>query len=91
MSNVFNPPYIMMHVVVKIYEVNYPGNKIREVKSSETMKDKRVVKLECFSKLPFWTYNYLKKLKTFTFWCMVIPLVVHIRFTPNEGPKRFVS
>jgi hypothetical protein len=33
---------------------------------------------------------YIKKITTFFFWCMVVPLV-HIWFTPNEGPKGFVN
>ena len=32
-----------------------------------------------FQNCPFWTYN--KRINTFIFWCMV-----HIWFTPSEGP-----
>ena len=32
--------------------------------------------------------HVLKKINTFTFWCMVI-FLGHIRFTPSEGSKAF--
>ena len=45
----------------------------------KTREDKRTVKLEFFQNCPFWTYN--KKIRTFTFWCMVIPIDPHSLFT----------
>ena len=52
---------------------------------------KRMVKFELFfiPKLSFWAYIYIY-INTFTFWCMVIPMV-HIQFTPSERPKGFVN
>ena len=41
-----------------------------------------------FQNYPFWTFK--KKINTFTFGCMVIPLD-HIQFTTNNGPKGFIN
>ena len=51
----------------------------------KTREDKRMVYLEFPSKLPFME-TYLKIFSRFTFWCLV-----HIWFTPGEGPKGFVN
>jgi len=48
--------------------------------------DKRrqeMVKLEFFQNCPFWTC--VKKFNTFTFWCMIIPLVNYQ--TMDVGPS----
>ena len=48
----------------------------------KTKVDKKMVKLD------FWAYT--KKISTFTFGAWSF-LLVHIWFTPNEGPKAFVD
>ena len=56
----------------------------------KTREDKRImVKLESFSKLSV-LGHILKKISTFTFGAWSF-LLVHIRFTPDEEPKGFVS
>jgi len=47
----------------------------------KTTKDKRMVKLEFHSNMPFWTYINLKKFSTFNLRCMVIPLGPHAVYT----------
>jgi len=51
---------------------------------------KRVIKIYfiLFLNFPFWAY--IKKNSTFTFGAWSF-LLVHIQFTPSEGPKSFVN
>ena len=58
----------------------------------KTKKDKRMIKLEFFIYFSFSNFflAYIKKIITFTFGAWSF-LLVHIRFTPSEGPKDFVN
>ena len=52
---------------------------------TKTREVKRMVKLEFFSKLPFLDIYYKKSTHSlFDAWSF---LLVHMRFTPSEGPK----
>jgi hypothetical protein len=55
----------------------------------KTREGKRMVKpFFFFQNFPFWTYIKKKNIITFCAWSI---LLVHILFTPSEGPKGFVS
>ena len=65
-----------------------------EVKTSETQEKRRewsnlILFIFFFQKCPFWTYFKKKSAHSlFGAWSLFL---VHIRFTPSEGPKDFVN
>ena len=52
--------------------------KFVEKEKMKTREDKRMVKLDFFKTAPF---DILKKISTFIFWCMVIPLDPQLVYT----------
>jgi hypothetical protein len=55
-------------------------------------QDKRIIKLDflfCFFQIYLFG-AYIKEMSTFTFGAWSF-LLVHIQFTPSEGPKGFVN
>ena len=58
-------------------------------KKTKTKEDKRMVKLEFLSKLPF--LDIYQKKSTRSFFGAWSFLLVHIHFTPSEGPEGFVN
>ena len=55
----------------------------------KTKEDKRIVKLDFFSKLPF--LGIYQKRSPHSFFGAWSFLLVHIWFTPSERPKGFVN